>query len=140
MLPGRFAGVGQLPGPGLLFAGIDFEKTRPIKTAREAILSASDREFLIARTHESLTRPFAAAVIIDSIDVIETCSEIAAKQRLAVAGRKIPPPLRGPTLAILVAERNTDTTLGDIADAEIGGSARCRQRRQEDQYAAEREG
>src|SRR4051812_17288603 len=69
----RFTRFGQLHGPGPLFAGIDFEEAGAVIAARQAILGAADREFLVARAHESLSRPFAATVIVDRIDVIKSC-------------------------------------------------------------------
>src|SRR4030088_3099490 len=56
---------GQLHGPGSLLAGVDFEKAGAVKTASEAIFGTADSEFLLARAHESLTRPLTAAIVID---------------------------------------------------------------------------
>ena len=69
---GCFVGFGQLHGPGALLAGIDLEEAGAVETARQAILGALDGEFLVARTHEGLSRPFAAAVVIERVDVIDT--------------------------------------------------------------------
>src|SRR5262249_52485160 len=85
---------------------------------------APDGEFLITRTHKGLARPFAAAVIIDCVDVVETRREISAKQRFAITGRNVPPAFRRPALAVLVTERDPDATLSDVANTQIGGG-RC---------------
>ena len=69
--------LGELHGPGPLLAGIDLEEAGAVIAAREAILDAADGEFLVARAHEGLARPFAAAVVVDRIDVIETRDELA---------------------------------------------------------------
>src|SRR5215470_15423030 len=103
LLPGRFAGLGQLHRPRLLLAGIDFEKAGPVEAASEAVAGATDGEFFVAGAHERLARPFAATVIIDRIDIIKARRQIAAKQRLAVTCRKVPPAFGRPTLAVFVA-------------------------------------
>src|SRR6516165_9673896 len=61
----------QLDGPGRLVAGIDFEEAGTVITAGETVFGAADREFLLARAHKGLPGPFAAAVVIDRIDIIE---------------------------------------------------------------------
>ena len=71
-----FVGFGQLHGPGALFAGIDLEKAGAVETARQAILGALDGEFLVARTHEGLSRPFAAAVVVERVDVINRATSV----------------------------------------------------------------
>src|ERR1044072_3454434 len=63
--------LGELHRPGALLGGIDLEKAGAVITAREAVLDALDGEFLVARAHESLAGPFAAAVVVDGEDVIE---------------------------------------------------------------------
>ena len=78
-----FAGFGQLHGPGALLAGVDLEEAGAVETARQAILGALDGEFLVARAHEGLSRPLAAAVVIERIDIIEPCDQRAAQQGLA---------------------------------------------------------
>src|SRR5262249_53323172 len=129
LLTGRFARLGQLYSPGLLLPGVDFEKAGPVVAAGEAVSGAPDGEFLVARAHEGSARPLAAAVIVDRIDIIETRREISAKQRFAIACGNVPPALGRPTLAILVAERDTNSALGQVADAKIGGCRRRSQRR-----------
>src|SRR5581483_2784924 len=47
-------GIGQLHGPRPLLAGIDLEEAGAVEAARQAILGALDREFLVARAHEGL--------------------------------------------------------------------------------------
>src|SRR5262252_1716082 len=127
LLPGCFAGLGQLHCPGLLLAGIDFEKAGPVEATSEAVSGAPYSEFLVARAHERLARPFAATVIIDRIDIIEARSKVAAKQRLAVTCRKVPPAFGRPTLAVLVAQRDADATFREVADTEISSRGRRHQ-------------
>src|SRR5437879_494538 len=68
-LIGRF---GKLHGPGWLIAGIDLKEARAVIAARKAVLGPADGKLLFPRAHEGLARPFAAAVVIDCIDVIES--------------------------------------------------------------------
>src|SRR5262245_59096473 len=77
-LRGLLRGLGELHGPRSLLAGIDFEKLGAIETARQTIIRAANREFLFTRAHEGLPGPFAAAVVIDRIDVIIPSDERAA--------------------------------------------------------------
>ena len=134
----RFVGFGQLHGPGALLAGVDLEEAGAVKTARQAILGALDGEFLVARTHECLSRPFAAPVVIQSVDIIKPCDERAAQQRLAAARGHVPPAFGGPALGILVAERDADPAGGVVAEAEVrrcrtAPQARHRKRQRRDQ-------
>ena len=92
-----------------------------VEAARKAILGAADGELLVARAHESLSRPFAAAVIVDRVDVVVARDQRAAQQRLAAPRRQVPPALGGPALVLLVAERNPDPAAGIVAEPEIGG-------------------
>ena len=66
---------------------------KPVRSiaARQAILGAADGEFLVARAHEGLARPFAAAVVVDRVDVIDS----APPARRAAASRSCAP--RGST-------------------------------------------
>ena len=144
---GLFAGFGQLHGPGALFAGIDLEEAGAVEAARQAILGAADGEFLVARTHEGLSRPFAAAVIVDRVDVIISRDERSAQQRLAAARGHVPPAFGGPALGVLVAERDADPAGGVVAEPEIGrrrtapqARHRQRQHRQPDRRSCERRG
>ena len=114
-----FAGFGQLHGPGALFAGIDLEEAGAVETARQAILSALDGEFLVARAHEGLSRPLAAAVIIERVDVIISRDQRALQQGFATARGHVPPTLGGPALGILVAQRNTHPARRVVAKAEV---------------------
>src|SRR3569833_280361 len=65
-----FVGFGELHGPGPLVTGIHLEEAGAIEAARQAVFGTLDGNFLVARAHEGLTRPLAAAVIIERIDVI----------------------------------------------------------------------
>src|SRR6202046_5797965 len=103
---GLFAGFGQLHRPGALLAGVDLEEAGAVETARQAILGALDGEFLIARTHEGQSRPFATTVVIEGVDIIEPCDQRAAQQGFATPRGHIPPTLGSPALGILVAKRN----------------------------------
>src|SRR4029079_2990496 len=103
-----------------LFACVDLEEPGAVVAACQTILGTLDGEFLVARTHEGLSRPFAAAVIVERIDVIVTCDKRSAQQRLATARRHVPPAFGGPSFGVLVAERNADPAGSVIAEPEIG--------------------
>src|ERR1700748_3110454 len=107
-----FVGIRELHSPGLLFAGVDLEETCAIIPARQAILGAAHGEFLVARTHECLTRPFATAVIVNRVDVIESGDQRSTQQRLARPGCKVPPAFSGPPILVLVADGNADPAGG----------------------------
>ena len=70
-----------------LLAGVDLEEAGAVEAARQAILGALDGEFLVARAHEGLAGPFAAAVVVDRVDVIEARDQGA----LAAASRRSAP-------------------------------------------------
>ena len=120
-----FRAFGQLHRPGALLAGVDLEEAGAVETARQAILGALDGEFLVARTHEGLSRPFAAAVVVERVDVIEPCDQRAAQQGLAAARGHVPPALGGPALGVLVAERDADPARRVVAEPEIGRRRDC---------------
>ena len=120
LLRGLFVGFGQLHGPGSLLAGVDLEEAGAVEAARQAILGALDGEFLVARTHEGLSRPLAAAVVVEGVDVIEPCDQRSAQQRLATARGHVPPALGGPALGVLVAERDADPARGVVAEPKVG--------------------
>src|ERR1700733_9860657 len=107
-LYGLLARFGQLHGPGALFAGIDLEKAGAVVTAGQAIADAADRKFLVAGAHIGFAHPFAAAIIIDGVDIIITGDKAAFEHRLATACRQVPPAFRGPALPVLVADGDTD--------------------------------
>ena len=79
------AGFGELHRPGRLLAGIDLEKAGAVVAARQAIADAADGELLVARAHEGLPHPFAAAIIVDRVDVVITRDEIALEHGFAGA-------------------------------------------------------
>src|SRR5450631_3427973 len=58
----------------------EFPAPAALEAARQAILGALDGEFLVARAHEGLSRPFAAAIVIQRVDVIEPRDQRAAQQ------------------------------------------------------------
>src|SRR5262249_61319207 len=104
----RLRRVGELHGPRALLAGIDLEEAGALEATGETVLDPADGEFLVARAHVGASRPFAAAVIVDGIDIIETRHQAAAQQRVASARRQVPPALGGPALGVLVADRHPD--------------------------------
>src|SRR5262249_53588408 len=122
---GRF---GELHRPGGLIAGIDLEESSAIIAAGETVVGASDGELLFPRAHEGLTRPFATAVIIDGVDVVIARDQRAAQHGLAAARGDVPPALGGPTVVLLVADRDPDPVAGVVAEAEIGKRRRARER------------
>ena len=99
---------------------------KPVRSiaARQAIVGAADGEFLLARAHEGVAGPFAAAVVIDRVDVIIARHQRAAQQRFAGARRHVPPAFGDPALGVLVAERDADPAAGVVAQPEIG-QGRC---------------
>src|SRR5215831_11626335 len=120
-LHGRLVGgLGQLYGPGRLVTGIDFEKAGAVVAAREAIVGSADGELLFPRAHEGLAGPFATAIVVDRIDVVEAGDERAAQDGLAAAGGDVPPALGGPAFVLLVTDRDPDPVAGIVAEAEIG--------------------
>ena len=126
---GAFRGVGELHRPGALLAGVDLEEAGAVEAARQAILDAADGELLVARAHEGLARPFAAAVVVDRVDVIEARDQGALEQRLAAARRQVPPAFGGPAaVGVLVADRDADAAAGVVAQTEVGQRRRRRQR------------
>jgi hypothetical protein len=120
------ARFGELDGPGALLAGIHLEKAGTVKAAHEAIADAADREFLVAGTHKGLSHPFAAAIVVDGVDIIIPRDQVTLEQGLATAGRQIPPAFRGPAFGVLVADGDADAARSIIAQAEIGCGRTCR--------------
>src|SRR5262249_30772100 len=128
-LHGRLVGrFGELDGPGRLVAGIDLAEAGAIIAAREAVFGSADGDLLFPRAHEGLAGPFAAAIVVDRIDVVEAGDERAAQHGLAAAGGDVPPALGGPAFVLLVTDRDPDPVAGIVAEAEIGPGrlgARC---------------
>src|SRR5262249_6541070 len=88
--------------------------------ARQAIVRAADGELLFPRAHEGLPGPFAAAVVIHGVNVIETGDERAPQHGLAAARGNVPPALGGPPVVFLVADGDADAVAGVVAEAEVG--------------------
>src|SRR6185295_3365119 len=84
-LRGLLVGFGQLHGPRSLFACVDLEEPGAVVAAGQTILGTLDGEFLVTRTHEGLSRPFAAAVIVERVNVIVTGDKSSAQQCLAAS-------------------------------------------------------
>src|SRR5262249_51208505 len=112
--------VGELHRPGRLLAGIDFEEAGSVEATGEAVLGAADGELLVASAHERLSRPFATAVVVHSIDIVVTRDQRAAHQSFATARGQVPPALGGPAFIFTVADRDTDPAGGVVAEPEIG--------------------
>src|SRR5262249_23286201 len=85
---------------------------------------SADGELLFPRAHEGLAGPFAAAIVVDRIDVVEAGDERAAQHGLAAAGGDVPPALGGPAFVLLVTDRDPDPVAGIVAEAEIGPGRR----------------
>ena len=119
------ARFGELHGPGALLAGIDLEKAGAVVAARQAIADAADRELLVAGAHVGLSHPFAAAIVVDGVDIIITRDEIALEHGLAGARRQVPPAFRGPAVGILVADGDADAARRVVAQPEIGRRRRA---------------
>src|ERR1700752_2752721 len=120
-LLGRFR---ELHGPGALLGGIDLEEAGTVITTREAVLDALDGEFLVACAHEGLARPFAATVVVDRIDIIETRDELTFHQGFAFSCWQVPPALGGPAFGLLVTNRDADPAPGVVAEPEVSGRGR----------------
>jgi hypothetical protein len=87
-----FIRLGELYGPGTLFASIDFEESCPFIASREAVVDAPNGELLVLRAHEGLSRPFAAALIVERVDVVKARHQRAAQQGLAAAAERFHQP------------------------------------------------
>src|SRR5262245_55441490 len=119
-LHGRLVGrFGKLDRPRRLVAGVDLEEPGAVIAARQAIVGAADGELLLPRAHEGLTGPFAAAIVVDRVDVIEAGDERAPQHGLAAAGGDVPPALGSPAFVFLVADGDPDPIAGVVAKAEI---------------------
>src|ERR1700727_2089429 len=68
-------GLGELHGPSALLAGIDLEEASAVIAVGQAIADTPDGEFPVAGAHIGPSRPFAAAIVVDGIDIIKTCDE-----------------------------------------------------------------
>ncbi|CEJ14239.1 hypothetical protein BN1110_04567 [bacterium YEK0313] len=112
--------IGELDGPGALVLGIDLEETDPVIAAGEAFLDAANGELLVARAHEGTPRPFAALIVVDCVEIIEARHQRTAQNGLATARGDVPPALRGPALAVLVADGDADPAAGRVAQLQIG--------------------
>jgi len=67
-----FARFRQLHGPGPLPPGNNFEKPGAVIAAGQAVADAADGELLVASAHYGLSHPFAAAIVVDGVDIITT--------------------------------------------------------------------
>src|SRR6516164_3190707 len=52
--------------------GINFEKPGAVIAAGQAVADAADGELLVANAHNGLSHPFAAAIVVDGVDIITT--------------------------------------------------------------------
>ena len=107
--------IGELHRPRALFAGVDLKITGSVIPPREAVLGAANSEFLFPRAHIGFTRPFAAAVIVDRIDIIITRDEGPSQQRFTRTGRDVPPALGGPSFVVFVPDGDADPAARIIA-------------------------
>src|SRR4029450_2250108 len=99
---------------------VDLEKSGAIIAAREAIVGAADGELFFPRAHEGLTGPFAAAIVVDGVDIVEARNQRAPQHGLAAAGGDVPPPLGRPALVLFISDRDPDPIAGIVAKAEVG--------------------
>src|SRR5215472_7498201 len=113
-------GLGELHGPGALLAGIDLEEAGAVIAVGEAIADAADRELAVARAHVEMSGTFAASIVVDGIDIIKTCDEVALEHGLAGARRQVPPAFGGPAVGIFVADRDADPARRVVAQPEVG--------------------
>src|ERR1700686_3776938 len=108
LLRGLLGGLGELHGPGTLLAGIDFEEAGAVVAMGEAVADAADGEFPVAGAHIGPSRPFAAAIVVDGVDIIKTRDEIALEYGLPGSWRPVPPAFGGPAVGVLIADRDSD--------------------------------
>src|SRR5215217_9241245 len=112
-------GVGELDGPALLLARVDLEEAAAVEAAGEAILDAADREFTVARAHERAPAPFAAAIVVDRVDIEIPRRQLALEQGFAAARVEVPPAFRDPALRVAVADRDADAARRHIAQPQV---------------------
>ena len=87
---------------------------------RQAVANAADRELPVARAHIGPSRPFAAAIVVDGVDIIITRDQIALEHGLAGSRRQVPPAFGGPAVSVLIADRDADPARRVVAEPEIG--------------------
>ena len=98
--------------PGSLLAGVDLKKPSPVIPTREAIVRPANSKFFISGAHVGLSGPLAATVVVDCIDIVETGGKFPPEQDFASVRGDVPPALRCPAIAVLVADRNPDPAGG----------------------------
>ena len=124
----RFAfRVGEADSPVTLLAGVDFKKTSALIAALYAFLHVANGERLVVGAHVQGAAPFPAAVVVDSVDIIESGNQHTLEKRLAGVRGDVPPAFRGPALDVAVADGDAHPARGGVAQLEIGMSRRRRE-------------
>ena len=95
-----FARIGQADGPVIGLSGVDLEKSRALIAAFRAFLHPPDCERLVCRAHEVLAGPFAAAVVVDGVDVQISGSGRPLSKRFAGLRRDVPPAFGRPAVVV----------------------------------------
>ena len=112
-------GIGELHRPVAgVAARVDLEKARAVEAPGETVLAPVDLELAVARAHEGLALPFAAA-LIHGVDVIELGGERAAQKHFATAALQVPPPLGHPAAAVRIGQRDADPGARIVAETEV---------------------
>src|SRR6185295_16248790 len=94
--------------------------TRPLVSAFHAVLDAANSERLLRRAHIAFAAPFAAAVVVDGVDIYVTTGKHTLQQCFAGLRRDVPPPLGRPPRTVLIADGHADATRSGIAELEVG--------------------
>src|SRR5438105_15455494 len=96
--------IGEADGPLLRLAGVHLEEPGALIAALLAILDAADRERFVCSAHEVGSRPLAAAVVIEGVNVDEAAGDRSLQQRLAGLRGDVPPAFRSPTVLVAIAD------------------------------------
>ena len=118
LAPGRFGSVSWIVQ---LFCSPVSTSKKPLRSKPRARQSSVPRivNSSVARAHEGASAPFAAAVVVDRVDVVEARRQRPFSKGLAGAGVEVPPALRDPALRVAVAEGDADPARGHVAQAQI---------------------
>ena len=84
-----------------------------------AVLGVADREGLVLGAHVVRSRPSAATLVVDRVNVEIAARQRALEQVFAGLRRDVPPTFRRPALLVLIPQGNANTACGRIAQLEI---------------------
>ena len=98
---------------------VDFEKARAFVIRVRAVLDAANGERLVGGAHDGLAAPFAAAIIIERVNIVIARDERAFQQHFAGLRGDVPPAFADPAGLVLISDCDTDAAGGRIAELEI---------------------